>query len=392
MAFFQEVPANTKISGQARIVRGDSVTIGLAAPLTPNGVEFGVVSDTPAVTCTRLEMMGSSRGWRLSSNGRPAAATISATSIAGGSSDQIFLSFEGHGDGRFADIAVRSETEVVFSGAGNRNHLAPSITSAIQVIDVHSVHPPCPPAARCDPAHQPPLRFIPAGTRNCRIGIFSASNARGKRAVVLLLPDGQTADHVVIGITHGFFINQDFYRRLGWNDPVSPLLMEFAAQKFVLDRWGAQVLAAGNGALLLIVRAAPSGGGELGPFTADGEFTRLAFELMSLITGRSFRLQRVSAFTYSSGIYDFGRFVNATAAGLGYRALYNIDPSEHIAAPILNGVTRIQFTTSGPLSGFEFIPLERWRLEPEYGHRSASYLHNKCMPNYALNLALQLSR
>ena len=91
--------------------------------------------------------------------------------------------------------------------------------------------------------------------------------------MILVVPNNATPNRVKIGISHGFGGNAlKEYQALGWDDPLSPAVIQFVLLKHVIKRWAPQTLTSKRPmAYLHIVRAA---GVELGPFAQDGAFTR----------------------------------------------------------------------------------------------------------------------
>jgi hypothetical protein len=110
----------------------------------------------------------------------------------------------------------------------------------------------------------------------------------------------------------------------------------------------------------------------------------------------AFSFDHVEAFTFSSGIYDFNSFLGAAGGHLNIEAVYNIDPAHGTACSLPRGASRKQFlsgtTTNARPAGFELLFMPRWRNESAFGtiNDRFQYLHNRCMPLYALHLGLQL--
>ena len=89
---------------------------------------------------------------------------------------------------------------------------------------------------------------------------------------------------------------------------------------------------------------------------------------------------------------------------LSVEAVYSLDPNPAIPAAAPAGAVRKQFLSGQtfrggvPPGGFEFMPVGRWANESEFPRRATfqspalfNYLHNHCMPLYALHLGIQLS-
>jgi hypothetical protein len=286
--------------------------------------------------------------------------------------------------------AVRPIIQAIL-GMNAPGNLIPQIIPAIEVIAEGTFR-------AGDASNEFAFRSIPPTTG--RLGIFAARKGDLERAVILLLPPTGMPDRVLICITQGFGQAAETLEPLGWSDPLSPALINFVLLKHVINRWGAQTLASRKKmAFLYVVRAK---GKELGPFANDGAFVRQTLtELVSLTSG-AFSFDSVEAFTFSSGILDFNPFVSSLDGHLNVRAVYNIDPNPATPARQPSGASRKQFKRSpGLAAGFESMPLNRWKNESRFPVRQTfakkgsdwqfEYLHNHCMPKYALHLGLQLS-
>ncbi|HTH36570.1 MAG TPA: hypothetical protein VL572_01310 [Pyrinomonadaceae bacterium] len=240
------------------------------------------------------------------------------------------------------------------------------------------------------------LTFGFASQTTARLGIFVAEKDGVERIVIMLLPATGRPDNVLICITQGFGQAAANLNPLGWHNPLSAPFANFALLKHVINRWGPQMLAAGrNQALFYILRA--GGSNELGPFARDGAFLQFVLGEIASQTNNSFSFDSCEAFTFSSGIYEFNNFITASAGNVNYRALYAIDPvrSTFMAGASASRRKHYASGTAGALvAGFEPMPLERWRNEDQYASQSRDvfqYLHNRCMPQYVLNLALSTS-
>lgn len=288
---------------------------------------------------------------------------------------------------------VQTSTATVWSinqlalGMTGVNGLIPQIIPAIGVVDVATFRPGV-------QSNAPLFTFVPPTI--ARLGIFAARKNGIERAVILLLPASGVPDRVMIGISHGFGQNAAIYHKLGWEDPLSPDLIRSVLLNHVINRWGAQVLAGKKPMTLMhIVRAA---GVELGPFANDGAFTRDVLTQLRALTDNAFSFDAVEAFTYSSGISDFTTFVSSISSTLNVAAVYNIDPKSGMSAPIPAGGVRKQYlsgmTGVASKAGFESMQMPRWTNEMRYPleHKNPfKYLHNHCLPDYALFLGIQTS-
>ena len=192
-----------------------------------------------------------------------------------------------------------------------------------------------------------------------RVGIFGAKKGNRQRAVILLLPASGIPNRVMICIPQQFAQSAEKVEGLGWEDPLSKDLIEFALLKHVLNRWGTQTLTSKKPmAFLYVVRAK---GKELGPFANDGAFMRQTLTEIAALTQGAFSFESGEAMTFSNGISEFNVFLNAISAHLNVMAVYNIDPNPAIAAVRPTGAISKQYlsgTTGGGGSrpGFEFAP------------------------------------
>jgi hypothetical protein len=292
-----------------------------------------------------------------------------------------------------AALSVRPINQEILGMTGSDNLIA-QIFPAIATVSA--------PTFRSGVASNRPQFGTAAGTVG-RLGLFAAQKNGVERVVMLVLPRAEKPDRVLICITQGFGQATAALDPLGWRNPLSAPFVQFALLKHVINRWGAQTLASKKSmAFLYILRA--KGPGELGPFASDGPFMRQVLTDLVTLTGDAFSFDHVEAFTFSSGISEFNTFSQAIQPQLPLEAVYNIDPNPAITAAGPRGVVRRQFlsgqTFRGALPpGFEFMPEGRWANEPAFATRNTAfprppifnYLHNHCMPLYALHLGIQLS-
>jgi hypothetical protein len=234
--------------------------------------------------------------------------------------------------------------------------------------------------------------FIDNSAKKARIGVFACKKDKVERAAILLLPETGVPDRLIVGITHTFKPQTKFFDRLGFANPLSPALIKDVARRFVLFRWGAQILESnkrGKMALLLPVRAK---GDELGPFANDGKFVKHVLTAIAGLTNGAFVPRHIEAFTFSSGITDLNR--------LNIEAIYNQDPAPLISARRVRGAVRRQFASgvTGPfVPGFEPLPLARWKNELLFsplkrpGVNDSLYLHDNCIALYTLFLGIETS-
>ncbi|HME35408.1 MAG TPA: hypothetical protein VKF84_09225 [Candidatus Sulfotelmatobacter sp.] len=284
------------------------------------------------------------------------------------------------------EVSVRSINQEIL-GMDGPNHLISQILPSIAVINPSSyrLH-----------ALNNRLTFSSVGTSSGRLGIFAAQKGSQQRAVILLLPPAGTPDRLLICITQGFAQASRNLEPLGWSNPLSPAFIKFVLLKHVINRFGAQTLAASDDtALLYIVRAR---GNELGPFAHDGPFVEEALTQLVALTGNAFSFDHVEAFTFSSGVSDFNVFIPSVSSILNIEAVYGIDPAQAVPIARPGDAIRKQYLsgqTGGPAAGFEYLGLDSWINEWRYPDRTTfpdpwpfNYLHNHVMPSYILNLAL----
>lgn len=285
-----------------------------------------------------------------------------------------------------ANILVRSINHEIL-GMDGPNHLISQILPPIAIVNPSSyrLH-----------AMNNRLTFSSVSPGNGRLGIFAAQKGSQQRAMILLLPPAGAPDRLMICITQGFAQASRNLEPLGWGNPLSPPFINFCLLKHVINRWGAQTLAASDDmAFLYIVRAR---GNELGPFANDGPFVLEVLTQLAALTGDAFSFEHVEAFTFSSGVSDFNLFISSVASVLNIEAVYGIDPAQAIPIARPGTAVRKQYLsgqTGGPSGGFEFLGLDSWMHEWRWPERTKlpdpwpfNYLHNHCMPSYILNLAL----
>ena len=284
-------------------------------------------------------------------------------------------------------ISVRSVNQQIL-GMDSSNHLITQIIPSIAVAN---------PSSFRWHALNNQLTFSSVAQNTGRLGIFAAEKDGQTRAVILLLPSAGTPSRLMISITQQFQQAHADLDPLGWSNPLSPPFINFVLVKHVINRWGAQILAATNDmAFLYIVRAQQ--GDELGPFASDGAFVQEVLTQLVTLTNNAFSFDQVEAFTFSNGVSDFNAFVPSVSSVLNIEAVYGIDPAD--ATPIVRpgDASRKQYLsgqTGGPKAGFEFLGLDSWINEWRWDERTTfkkpwpfNYLHNWVMPMYVLNLAL----
>jgi len=283
-------------------------------------------------------------------------------------------------------VSVRSINQQTL-GMDGPNHLIAQIIPSIAIVN--------PSSFRLHDLNNR-LTFSSVSPTSGRLGIFAAQKDSVQRAVILLLPSAGTPSHLMISITQRFQQAHADLDPLGWSNPLSAPFIKFALLKHVINRWGAQILAARDDmAFLYIVRAQ---GDELGPFAADGAFVKEVLTQLASLTGDAFSFDHVEAFTFSNGVSDFNVFIPAVSSALNIEAVYGIDPAEAVPIAQPGSAVRKQYLsgqTGGPKAGFEFLGLDSWVNEWRFPDRQTfkppwpfNYLHNHVMPSYVLNLAL----
>lgn len=242
--------------------------------------------------------------------------------------------------------------------------------------------------------------FGPRSATTVNIAVFAARIGAAERAYILMMPPGHASKLLVV-ISHTFGQNDAHYSGVGYADPLSQPLINEVLHKFVLGRWGPQLLAASSShALLMPVRAKASGGvGELGPFVSQVGAGTEIIRQMAIQSGNVFEFGEVEVVTFSSGIADANLFLGTGGKGLNFTRFINQDPTR--GTPVGLPVTiRRQYlsghTTLGQSRpGFEFMPRRRWLFEPNArwllgGERwdEGNYLHTWCLPHYTLALGM----
>lgn len=224
--------------------------------------------------------------------------------------------------------------------------------------------------------------------------VFAAKIGNIERTHWLMLPFNTTPTSLMVVISHGFGQNWAYYSKLGFGNPMSKALLLDVRDRFVLRRWGHQVATSRSSmALLMPVRSA-AGGGELGPFISQAGLG--AKTVVNILTqaDAAEALREVNLVTFSSGIYDANTFIASGGRGLKFNLMVNQDPASGVN---ISGPARKQYlsgwTTGGPRSGFEFLPMPRWQNDPKLDEMKAAlgreYLHTWAIPTYTLGMALR---
>lgn len=289
------------------------------------------------------------------------------------------------------DPLVRLITDEIVGTFPSKDNLITQILPARGCIDIASYKP---------GPNGGALQFSFMPLRTGRLAIFAAKKNGVERAAILLLPQNERPDRLLICISQGFggqgAQTIKTLEGLNWKNPLSPQLINFCLLKHVVNRWGAETLhGRKNMGFLYIVRSA---GQELGPFANDGPFVRQALTEMQGLTNNAFSIDQIETMTFSSGISEHNTFVNAISSQLNVVCCYGIDcnPQLHVNAP--KGAKRREFRSGvtskePPLAGVELLPFGRWSNEMLFNTPAAkdqfNYMHNWTMPQYMLFLGIQ---
>jgi hypothetical protein len=160
------------------------------------------------------------------------------------------------------------------------------------------------------------------------VAVFAAKVGSVERGYILLMPQGHARKLLVV-ISHTFGQNDAYYSDKGYSDPLSPDLIKDVLDRFVIERWGAQIMCASSDyALLMPVRAKAGGGAsELGPFVAQPGVGAAIVAEIAAQSGKVFEFSEVAIVTFSSGISDCNLFIAAGGAGLNFTRGINQDPA-----------------------------------------------------------------
>lgn len=389
MANFQKHPSGEKLSGGDLVVDGDSITIGLAGYKDFQGQDLFVTNEGSELSTFPGDVVGNIKLYKIVVKAEAKATKTSISDVIYANTqswqnwDKFRITFRFQ-RGEAVNLIVRPVTSQIFGGTT-------SIWRAAEVPSLWTVD-----VASFRPGTTTPLNFLWSRAQQVRVAVFAAKLGYVERAFILMLPFTGKPTRLMIVITHGFGQQDAYYMSKGYTDPLSPDLIKDVTQRFVLDRWGAQLMAASSDyALLLPVRAKGGGHGELGPFIWQANVgTNIVGSIMGQSDG-AFGVNRVEFVTFSSGIYDADVFIAAGGKGLNIQRGCNQDPAGGAemsrAVPVrkqyLSGMT-----TRGPRPGFEYLPLDRWQNEPKRkdtaGMDTFNYLHTWCIPTYTLFLAM----
>jgi hypothetical protein len=390
MANFQKHPSGEKLSGTNLVVDGDSITLGLAGYKDFQGQELFVTNQGSELAIFPGDVVGDIKLYtiRVETKARATKTSVSDTIFANTVNwqnwDKFNITFRFH-QGEAVTLIVRPVTAKVLGGPEEKIWRSTNVP-ALWTIDV----------ATFKPGRSDRLNFFLSKEKPVKVAVFAAKFGFVERAFILMTPLSGKPSNLMIVITHGFGQNDKYYGDLGYSDPLSPPLIQDVNSRFVLERWGAQLMAASSDyALLLPVRAKGGGHGELGPFISQANIgTGIVTSIMGQTDG-SFGINRVEVVTFSSGIYEANQFISVGGKGLNIQRACNQDPAG--GAEISRSVpVRKQYlsgqTTGGPRPGFEYLPLARWENEPNrktmFPNDTFNYLHTWCIPTYTLFLAM----
>lgn len=392
MANFHKYPGLERLSGQTISVQGESIVVGLQ-----DGPDLVVTNDGDDLAIFPAGNAGSSSLWKISvkqasrSHLSSVKDKIYAVTTGLQSRDWFNINF----NFKVADAAqldVRAITPQLFGGPAD-NIWRGSKVPAISLITN-------PPLLADKPA--PLLSFTQkAAEKPVDFAVFAGKYGAIERAFVLVARQGTKPRNLLVVLPHPFAQGRGiaFYGGLGFfKDPLSLGLIRAVIDRFALERWGSQLLAARDDyALLIPVPAGVGHGGEIGPFVTSPHIgTQLVARLMSLTDGR-IGADTVGLCCFSGGVHNANMFVATGGKGLNIRFACNQDPVS--GTPISAAIpARRQYlsgyTTGGARPGFIYLPESpSWKDEPRYAEMKAQlggeYPHTWAIPNYTLYAALK---
>ena len=396
MAHFHRYPSGQRISGTQIVVDGNSLTVGLWGYLDDQKQELFVANEGNDLMLQEVGISGNSKLWKISVKPSVLATRdsvkdkIYATTTRWQTWDSFDVTFRFKKQNA-TTLVVRPITAELFGGPKDiwRSAQIP----LIHVVDLTTFRP-------GQIANE--LRFLPVPGKTVKFAVFAAKLGAVERAFVLMAPLQGHTRNLLIAISHYFGQQDTYYSNLGYSNPLSLALIKTVTDNFVLKRWGAQLMAARNDyALLMPVRAkAGLGVSELGPFVEQSGICTQVVKKIFMLTEGAVGADRVELVTFSNGITAANQFIARGGKGLNIQRACNQDPAG--GASILASVpVRRQFisgeTTGGrPMPGFEFLPLQRWKNEPNFNTLwpnelgRFNYLHNWCIPRYTLYMALKM--
>jgi len=396
MAHFHKHPGQERISGQTLTVQGESITIGLWGYKDNTGQDLIVTNEGDDLAIFPAGTSGNSSLWKIS-------VKQSSRTHLSGLKDKIYAvttglqpwdSFQINFNFRPADAAtldVRAITAQLFGGAT-------SIWRRSKVPAIYLItNPPLLPNQ-----NPPVLEFRQRTTEKAvDFAVFAGKYGSIERAFILVVKADTKPRNLLVVLPHPFAQGRgiQIYGGIGFfKDPLSLPLIRTVIDRFALERWGSQLLAARDDfALLIPVPAGVGHGGEIGPFvTAPHIGAQLIGRLIALSDGR-FGPDVVGLCCFSGGIHNANAFAGTGGKGLNIRFGCNQDPVS--GTPMTAAIpARRQYlsgyTTGGPRSGFIYLPESvSWKDEPRYVQMKAQlggeYPHTWAIPNYTLYAALR---
>jgi len=393
MAHFHKHPSGQRISGTKVVVDGDSLIVGLWGYLDNQKRELDIVNEGDDLMFQEVGFSGNSKLWKISV--KPSVRVtrdsvndrIYANTVEWQTWDHFDVTF------RFkkqdaATLVVRPITADLFGGPADiwRSAKVP----LIWVVDLATFR---------SGQIENRLKFLPVPGQGVKFAVFAAKLGAIERAFILMAPLQGRPSNLLIVISHSFGQNDGYYNALGYSNPLSLPFIKDVTDRFVLARWGAQLLAASsNYSLLMPVRArAGAAGGELGPFVENAGVGARAIQKMIALTDGAVGIDRVELVTFSNGISAANQFITSGGKGLSIQRACNQDPAggASIHSSVANRKQYLSGYTTGhrPMPGFEFLPERRWENEPNFktrlGYDSFNYLHTWCLPHYTLYLAMR---
>jgi hypothetical protein len=396
MANFHKHPGLEKISGQTIEVRGESITVGLWGYKDFGGNDLIVTNDGDELAILPAGVSGNSSLWKISvkTTVRTHKSSVHDRILAITNNWQMWDSFNVNFNFKTADAAelqVRPITADLFGPPTDNVWRGSKVPGIYLVTNTGLVPNQAPP--RLDFSRS-------AAAKPVDFAVFAAKYGAVERAFVLMRQRGTRPKNLLVVIPHPFAQGRGiaYYGALGFfKNPLSIDLIRNVIDRFALERWGSQLLAASSDyALLMPVPAAVGGGGEIGPFvTANRVGYQLVYKLIGLTDG-GFAADSVALVCFSGGVHNANLFAAAGGKGLKIGFACNQDPVS--GTPITGSIpVRRQYisgyTTGGPRSGFIYLPDPPcWAADPLYARRKGElggeYPHTWAIPNYTLYMAL----
>jgi hypothetical protein len=388
MANFESVPDRKNINGLTVTVNGPSVTVGLYGPKYAEGKELDVLNKGEDLMIREAGQKGDVKFYTLTVKPSVQATKteVSDEIFANTQEWQTWSSFKivfKFKKVEASSLVVRTVSHEIFGGpADNPWRTAP--TSEFKAISMATFLP-----GRAD--NKP--KFVPVGSVTTEIAIFAAKMGASERAFLVMRPPNTSPKKLLFVVSHGFGQSHAYYNALGYSNPLSKPLMHDVFDRFVLGRWGNQLLAATSDYALVMPVRAGGGGSEYGPFmSTPGLCTQVIARIIGLTKG-GIGADEVDVVTFSSGISDTHLFLGTGGKGLNFNRGINQDPAGAVGMPNLVKIKKqyLSGQTGGPFPGFEFMPMDRWENEEHFADKynmdTFNYLHTWCIPQHTLYLA-----